>query len=126
MSMADLRMSQQAVVRRVSFHPKLHEMRVIEHAEAEESEIEESAVDERDAEEVGRQNAEEDRCHYMGYFWWFKGRHGWLRALKEFFWGTLWTKTMHSVFFNVGIAIGVFFLRKWVIVPYGWQLYCGK
>eukprot|EP00347_Sterkiella_histriomuscorum_P010987 403374179 len=65
----------------------------------------------------------QDAKYYMGYFKWQWEKYGFFTACKKFFWHRLRYNFFYSVFNGIGSAVGVFFFCRYVIKPYGFQMY---
>ena len=53
-----------------------------------------------------------DTQHVMGYISWINGRFGAWVVFKTFFAKSMFNQTVEKVFFQIGFAIGTFFMSK--------------
>jgi len=60
----------------------------------------------------------------MGYFKWYWGKHGFIKAIRSFFGVRFVNSLFYTVFNMVGSAIGAFFLKKLVLSNYSIGQYC--
>lgn len=86
----------------------------------EETDVESEAENEQKRK---KKKAKYDTFYFMGYFKWYWGQHGFFKAVYEFFGQRIFNGIIYSVFNSVGLAIGSFFFRKfllanWDVAPY--------
>ncbi len=127
-SLSEMRISQQAEIRRVRFSEsgerpeevKTQTRFIVREATTDE-EAEQSFIDEK---ELKKQQQEEDMLYFFGYFKWYWGHHGFFKAFKNFFWQRIKNGVIFSVFNSIGMAIGTFFFKRWVLAETFLKIYC--